>query len=213
LTEAIMGGLLQSLVNAAPSRLGQTCLQGIYDNVHHACPLTGRDLCCTSIVLSDSALADLGWWKDFLQLNPGDPSCSGSAGHLLTVDWGNGSAGTGTGGTSKTLDDFKLLLMETWMGAWATHVHHFSSSWWELQTLVWSLERHCQAERKDMRDGGAVFCCTDNSVTYFVMQNGSSASPELHKLVRAAKLLEPQAAWLLDRGCPCPRAPHDCARN
>jgi hypothetical protein len=43
-----------------------------------------------------------------------------------------------------------------------------------------------------MRDGGAVFCCTDNSVTYFVMQNGSSASPELHKLVRAAKLLEPQ---------------------
>jgi hypothetical protein len=37
-----------------------------------------------------------------------------------------------------------------------------------------------------------VFYFTDNIVTYFVMQNGSSSSPELHKLVRAAKLLELQ---------------------
>jgi hypothetical protein len=45
---AAMGGLLQSLVNATPSRLGQTCLRGVCDNVHHACPLTGRDLHCTT---------------------------------------------------------------------------------------------------------------------------------------------------------------------
>jgi hypothetical protein len=189
LTVAVMGGLLQSLVDATPSRLGQTYLRGIYDDVHHTCPLTGRDLYYTSIELSDSTLADLVWWEDFLQLNPGNPSRSGSAGHL-TVDWGDGS-GTGTGGTSETLDDFKLLPMQTWMGAWATHVHHFSSNWRELRTLVWSLERHCQADRQDMR-GGTVFYFTDNIVTYFVMQNGSSASPELHKLVRAAKLLELQ---------------------
>jgi hypothetical protein len=37
---------------------------------------------------------------------------------------------------------------------------------------------------------GTVFYSTDNIVTYFVMQNGSSSSPKLHKLVRAAKLLE-----------------------
>jgi hypothetical protein len=40
--------------------------------------------------------------------------------------------------------------------------------------------------------GGTVFYFTDNIVTYFVMQNGSSSSTELHKLVRAAKLLELQ---------------------
>ena len=189
LTVAVMGGLLQSLVDATPSRLGQTYLRGIYDDVHYTCSLTGRDLYYTSIELSDSTLADLGWWEDFLRLNPGNPSRSGSAGHL-TVDWGDGS-GTGTGGTSETLDDFKLLPMQTWMGAWATHVHHFSSNWRELRTLVWSLERHLQADRKDMK-GGTVFYFTDNIVTYFVMQNGSSTSPRLHKLVRTAKLLELQ---------------------
>ena len=67
-------------------------------------------------------------WREFLQLNSGNPSRSGLAGHL-TINWGNGSA-AGTGGTSKTLEafnDFKLLPMETWMGAWATHLNHFSS--------------------------------------------------------------------------------------
>jgi hypothetical protein len=187
LTVAVMGGLLQSLVDATPARLGQTYLRGLYDDVHYTCPLTGKDLYYTSIELSASTLADLEWWHEFLQLNPGNPSRSGAAGHL-TVDWGDGS-GTGTGGTSETFEDFKLQPMETWMGAWATHVHHFSSNWRELRTLVWSLERHCQANRTDMK-GGTVFYFTDNIVTYFVMQNGSSSSKELHKLVRAAKLLE-----------------------
>lgn len=190
LTVAVMGGLLQSLVDATPARLGQTYLRSLYDNVHYTCPLTGKDLYYTSIELSESTLADLGWWLAFLRLNPGNPSRSGSAGHL-TVDWGDGS-GTGTGGTSETFNDTAgLLPMQTWMGAWAPHVHHFSSNWRELRTLVWSLERHCQADRKDMQ-GGTVFYFTDNIVTYFVMQNGSSSSAELHKLVRAAKLLELQ---------------------
>ena len=189
LTVAVLGGLLQSLVDATPARIGQTYLRGLYNDVHYTCPLTGKDLYYTSIVLSESTVADLGWWREYLRLNPGNPSRSGAAGHL-TVDWGDGS-GTGTGGTSETFEDSKLLPMETWMGAWATHVHHFSSNWRELRTLVWSLERHCQADRKDMR-GGTVFYFTDNIVTYYVMQNGSSSSPELHNLVRAAKLLELQ---------------------
>jgi hypothetical protein len=187
LTVTVMGGLLQSLVDATPARLGQTYLRGLYNDVHFTCPLTGQDLYYTSIELSPSTLADLRWWQEFLRLNPGNYSRSGAAGHL-TVNWGDGS-GTGTGGTSETLDDSKLLPMETWMGAWATHVHHFTSNWRELRTLVWSLERHCQANRQDMK-GGTVFYFTDNIVTYFVMQNGSSSSTELHKLVRAAKLLE-----------------------
>jgi hypothetical protein len=137
--------------------------------------------------LRATTVADLGWWREFLHLNPGNPSRSGATGHL-TVDWGDGS-GTGTGGTSETFEDQKLIPMKTWMGAWAPHVHHFSSNWRELRTLVWSLERHVQANRNDMK-GGTVFYFTDNIVSYFVMQNGSSSSPELYKLVRAAKLLE-----------------------
>ena len=73
-------------------------------------------------------------------------------------NWGDGS-GTGTRGTSKTFedfDDFKLPPMETWIGTWATHVHHFSSNWRELQTLVWSLERHCHSDQKDLQGGTAV---------------------------------------------------------
>ena len=103
-----MGGLLQSLVDATLSRLGQTYLRGIYGDVHYTCSLTGRDLYYTSIELSDSTLADLGWWEDFLRLNPGNPSRSGSAGHL-TVDWGDGSGtGTGTGVPAKlwTISNF-----------------------------------------------------------------------------------------------------------
>ena len=40
---------------------------------------------------------------------------------------GHNGSGTRTGGTSEAFEDFKLLPMETWMGAWATHVNHFSS--------------------------------------------------------------------------------------
>jgi hypothetical protein len=43
-----------------------------------------------------------------------------------------------------------------------------------------------------------VFYFTDNIVTYFVMQNGSSSSPELHRLVRAAKLLELQLGCCIE---------------
>jgi hypothetical protein len=170
LAAPVLGGLLQSLVDATPARVGQTCLRGLYDDVHCTCPLTGKELHCTSIVLSTSTVADLSWWCEFPQLNPGNPSRSGAAGHL-TVNWGDGS-GTGTGGASETFEDSKLLPMETWIGAWATHVHHFSSTWRELRTLVWSLERHCQSNRKDLR-GGTVFYFTDNVVACHVMQNGS----------------------------------------
>jgi hypothetical protein len=174
LTVAVLGGLLRSLVDTTPAQLGQTYLRGLYNDVHYSSPLTGKDLYYTSVELSRKTMEDLGWWQEFLQLNPGNPSRSGAAGHL-TVDWGDGS-GTGTGGTSETFQDHKQLPMETWMGSWAPHVHHFSSNWRELRTLIWSLERHLQKNRKDM-ENGTVFYFTDNIVTYFVIHNGSSSSP------------------------------------
>jgi hypothetical protein len=87
LTVAVMGGLLQSLVDTTPARLGQTYPRGLYDDVHCTSPLTGKDLYYTSVELSMSTVEDLGWWQEFLLLNPGNPSQSGAAGHL-TVDWG-----------------------------------------------------------------------------------------------------------------------------
>jgi hypothetical protein len=207
LSASVLAGLLQSLVDATPSRLGQTYLRGLYDDIHLTSDLLGRDLYYTKMTMHPATLADLVWWQTFLQLNPGNPSRSGSTGHL-TMDWGDGS-GTGTGGTSETLgpqeSSSSVKPMTTWMGAWAPHVHRFSSNWRELRTLVWSLERHVRkteeshllygdgsdTQHVDLQ-GGTVFYFTDNLVTYYVMQNGSSSSPELHKLVRAAKLLELQ---------------------
>jgi hypothetical protein len=44
LTAAVMGGLLQSLVEGTPSRQGQTYLRRLYDNIHHTTSLYGRPL-------------------------------------------------------------------------------------------------------------------------------------------------------------------------
>jgi hypothetical protein len=38
--------------------------------------------------------------------------------------------------------------------------------------------------------GGALFYFTDNLVSYYVVHNGNSTSPELHKLIRRIKILE-----------------------
>ena len=74
-------------------------------SLYYTCPLTGKDyLYYTSIELRASTVADLGWWHEFLQRNPGNPSRSGAAGYL-TVNSGDGS-GTGTGGTSEIFEDF-----------------------------------------------------------------------------------------------------------
>ena len=136
-----MGGLLQSLVDAALVSIGQTNVRGLYDNVHYTCSSTGKALYYyTSIELS-------------VQAPP----------------------------THVNID-----------GAWATHVPHFSSNWQELRMLVWS-SLSVQSDRKDLHGGSAVFYCTGNIVTYYVMQSGSSSSPKLHKLVLAAKLLELQS--------------------
>jgi hypothetical protein len=67
-------------------------------------------------------------------------------------------------------------------------VQHFSSNWKELRTLLWTMEKIYKSA-KDWT-GATVFYFTDNMTTYYVVMNGSSLSPELHKLVRAIKRLE-----------------------
>jgi hypothetical protein len=96
LSASVLGGLLQSLVDATPSRQGQTYLRSLYGNIHHTTELYGRKLYYTKFRLSEPTLQDLLWWNEFLLLNPGQTS---RAGHMRTmgVTWGDGS-GTGTGG-------------------------------------------------------------------------------------------------------------------
>jgi hypothetical protein len=90
LTTAVMGGLLQSLVVATPSKQGQTYLRPLYNDVHTVNEADPRLKYFTMLQLSDKTLADLKWWKDFLQRNPGNESPTGSLGSL-TVTWGDGS--------------------------------------------------------------------------------------------------------------------------
>jgi hypothetical protein len=61
LSVAVMGGLLQSLVDATPARQGQTYLRRLYDEIHALPDLTGKALYFTEIFLSPSVLEDLEW--------------------------------------------------------------------------------------------------------------------------------------------------------
>jgi hypothetical protein len=177
LSATVGGGLLQSLVDATPARQGQTYLRGLYDDVHLTSEKYGRELHYSVMKLIESTWADLRWWIDFLQHNPGNCSPTGSMGNMV-VTWGNGS-GTGTGGTSETLNQPGRL--ETWMGTWETHVRHYDCNWRELRTLLHTMERKV-AQGEGSR-GSTLFYFTDNMVTYYIVHNGSSRSPELHKLI------------------------------
>jgi hypothetical protein len=136
LTVAVGGGFLQSLVEGTPARIGQTYPRRLYDEVHALDDKRGRELFYTTLVLSEACSEDLLWWKEFLTFNPGNPSLSGTAASLVGT-WGDGS-GTGTGGTIETKN---VPTLETWMGTWNPRVHHFSSNWKELRTLLWTMER------------------------------------------------------------------------
>jgi hypothetical protein len=108
LSAAVVGGLLQSLVDVTPSQLGQTYLRSLYDDIHLTTTLVGRELYYS--VMSSRTREDLMWWRDFLRLNPGNSSPSEAMGSLV-VAWGDGS-GTGTWGTSETLS--RQGHLETW---------------------------------------------------------------------------------------------------
>jgi hypothetical protein len=203
LSASVLGGLLQSLVDATPSRQGQTYLRSLYDNIHHTTKLFGRALYLTKFQLSTATLQDLEWWNEFLMLNPGQTS---RAGHMRTlgVTWGDGS-GTGTGGTFEEVQHTAEPTIDTWMGTWAPHVANFDSNWRELRTLLWTMERLVRKDdqgkdvsflasepraAKGTVEGGTLFYFTDNMVTYYIVHNGSSTSPSLHKLIRRIKILE-----------------------
>jgi hypothetical protein len=191
LTLAVVTGLLQSLVDATPQRIGQTYLRRLYDRLHmlddpHRKPL-GAAFYFTRVDLSEAEWLDLEWWEVFLK-EPRTVQAYSSQQGTLGISFGDGS-GSGTGGTVQILDRHgECPNMEAWMGTWSPCVHSFSSNWKELRTLVHTLER--ELERGGRLARSTLFYFTDNLVTYYIVSSGSSSSPELQKLLRRLKYLE-----------------------
>jgi hypothetical protein len=103
LTLAMVTGLLQSMVEATPQRVGQTFLVRCLYNRLHALnddpteqPL-GMRLYYTRMVLTAKECLDLDWWEAALWLNIRVQAYSLNQG-TLGISYGDGS-GSGTGGT------------------------------------------------------------------------------------------------------------------
>ena len=186
---AVGTGRLQSLVPATPGNSGNTFLRRLYDTVHPEgidCLPTDPLYYYRSITLDEEAFKDLAWWKTLLS-NHDLYAFQMCVIYTLVSTWGDGS-GTGTGGTRQSHSlSGDHSPMELWMGVWSAAVHHFSSNWKELRTLLETLRR----ERKNTSYVGSVMIYfTDNSVSYELLSKGSSGSPRLQELLREIKSLE-----------------------
>jgi hypothetical protein len=173
----VLIGILESLIDATPDRIGHTYLQSLQGTLHPV-DWQGQDLPYFSFTsLSEADLDGREFWTHLLSTETGQFARSDRSGTLVP-SFGDGS-GTGTGGTV-VYEEGKP--MEMWMGAWSPRVYHFPSNWKELRTLMATIERAQQAQT-DIR-GVTFFYFSDNSTMYFVMASGASTSPGLHDMVR-----------------------------
>jgi hypothetical protein len=203
---SVMTGLLQSMVDASPSRMGQTFLRHAYDIMHAPADLNDAELplhqrlySCTMI--SQAAWEDLEWWRSALASDVRRPARYTRSGTLIST-WGDGS-GTGAGGTLHTTEadqpTFHVGQAAMWLGQWRPFVHHCTSNYKEMRTLLTALELiEADPDRKAACFGTTLFYFTDNSVTYFAVQAGSSKLAHLQLLVRRIKLLELRLGCLLE---------------
>lgn len=179
---SVIAGTLESLADATPRRLGHTYLRHTHGLIHPSGMDPGPDVYYTSCVVTPPVRREMAWWIRLLQ-NPIGRVVNSAASSTLIPTWGDGS-GTGTGGTI-SLPNQPLHL---WMGQWTPVVHHCSSNWKELKTLLLTLQQLATAPTDDL-EGSTVFYFTDNSVTYYVSSSGASSSPGLHSLVEQIQLL------------------------
>ena len=180
---AVEAGILQSLVDATPSFLGNTYLRHFHSLVHPPNMGSGALPFYSYTVVPSDVRRELQWWQVFLKGTTGRPlSLSHSA--TLIPTWGDGS-GTGTGGTL-ALPDAPLKM---WQGVWTPIIYKFSSNTKELTTLLLTMQQ-LQNLGKQKVKGCTVFYFTDNSTTYYIAQANSSRSPHLHHLIEQIRLLE-----------------------
>jgi hypothetical protein len=185
LSLAVAAGVLESLSEATPRRLGHTHLRHFHSLVHPPGIGTGADPYFTCTLLSDTVRRELAWWKDFLVLGNGRIVRLHNAATLVPT-FGDGS-GTGTGGTFKLPNDVKLQM---WKGKWRPSVYHFPSVWKELATLEETLLRLRASLATNSVQGTTVFYFTDNSGVYWIATTGSSKSLSLHALIGRIRRLE-----------------------
>jgi hypothetical protein len=185
---SVIGGTLQSLVDATPRNLGHTKLRRFHSTIRPAGLGTGVEPYFTKATIDDRVRTGLLWWRGCLLAGKGRFARSKTSATLIPM-WGDGS-GTGTGGTFAVPDG----PLRMWKGKWSPVVYKFSSNWKELMTLKLSL-LHIKKENANSVRGTTVFYFTDNSTVYWISASGSSPSPELHKLIEEIRALE------LELGC------------
>jgi hypothetical protein len=184
LSLAVAAGILKSLVDATPRRIGQTYLRRFHSEVHPPGLLgTGAKPYYTLTTLSRDVRQDLQWWVSYLTIGKGRFARAINSATLVPA-WGDGS-GTGTGGTFAVPD----APLKMWKGKWSPCGYQFSSNWKDPSTLQLTLECLLQEDPAALQ-GTTVFYFTDNSTTYRISASGSSKSPKLHQLIESIRILE-----------------------
>lgn len=182
---AVVVGVLESLAECTPRRVGHTYLRSLHLQVHPSGEGDGLAPFLTTTTLSQRSRHELIWWSRHLKEGRGRVARPKKAATLVP-SFGDGS-GTGTGGT--------YLLpgspLKMWKGKWQVCVHHFSSNMKELMTLLATLEALASdpQQMKGVKET-TLFYFTDNSTTYWIAANGSSKNLRLHKILESIRAME-----------------------
>jgi hypothetical protein len=91
----VAAGVLQSLVDATPVRLGHILLRRFHSLVRALLAWGGLEPYLTTCAITDEVKQDLLWWQQFLLYDEGRFARSMFSATLVPT-WGDGS-GTGTG--------------------------------------------------------------------------------------------------------------------
>jgi hypothetical protein len=190
---SVIKGVLESVVDATPSRTGHTHLRSMEIILHPPGWEEAYLPYYSFTSLSDKSAKDLLWWRSCLTANHGRQSRAAHA-EILIPSFGDGS-GTGTGGT---VQYYVSHPMERWKAVWDVPVMRMkrSSNWKEVATLRLTLQR-AKAQKARVQ-GCTFFYFTDNIFTYFRVMKGASRSPGLQEVVEDIKLLEAELGCHLE---------------
>lgn len=180
---SVLAGVLESLAECTPQRIGHTHLRTLYSLVHPDGVAGGLEAYLSTTSVDRETLSDLSWWRNHLQEGGGRVVRAQASGALVPT-FGDGS-GTGTGGTISIPGAPPLM----WRGQWSPTVFTFTSNWKELTTLLLTLEQLHEHQSQGVQ-GVTLFYFTDNSATYWICHKGSSRHAPLHEQVIKIRALE-----------------------